>query len=173
MRKLWVVALAGVMVGASALVVWGAGARGRGDVDARVHAWTDDAATTTSGDWAGLPGLTARTRCQGNDSASATVSLELGAQSDPVEVRVVMDALDLASAEGEIEGLLNPGAVEFAGEGASSYTFVGRTPTKGGSIFEVQWRLDPDAPGAQSATLESGTLDVLWKKQAGRGGLVC
>lgn len=170
MRKLSVAVLVGLLSVATALVVAAAGARGRGDVDARAHAWTDEDVTTTSAEWEALPGLRTRTGCQGNDNASATVSLELAGQSDPVQVRVVMDALALA---GDDDTLLNPSEVTFAGEGASSYTFVGRTPGKGGSFFTVQWRVDPDQQGSLSATIESGTLDVLWKEQGGKGPRSC
>ena len=173
MRRMAVVVLVGLMVAATALVVAAAGARGRGDIDARVHAWTDDDALAPSGEWAPIPGLSARTRCQGNDNASATVSLELEERSDPVEVRVVMDALAFGCSDCiDGDGVLNPAQVTFAGEGASSYTFVGRTPGKGGSRFQVQWKMDADSGGA-AATLESGTLDVLWKKQGGTGPRAC
>ena len=174
MRKVSVLVLAAVLVGTTALVVAAGGARGRGDVDARVHAWTDDEVTTTSAEWANVPGLRARTRCQGNDSASATVSLDLAEQSDAVQVRVLMDALAVECSDcPNGDGLLNPAAVRFAGDGASSYTFVGRTPGKGGSIFHVQWRIEPGTPGAPSATLRNGTLDVLWKEQGGDGPRTC
>lgn len=174
MRKLGVLLLAGVVVGGSALVVAAAGARGKGSIDERSHAWTDEEVTTTSTEWATIPGLRTRTGCQGNDNASAMVSLELAEQSDPVEVRVIMDALALGCTDcPDGDGQLNPAAVTFAGEGASSYTFVGETPGKGGSFFLAQWRVPPDEPGAASATLSSGTLDVLWKKQGGEGPRAC
>lgn len=174
MRKVALVVLVGLLSVATAMVVAAAGARGRGDIDARAHAWTDDDVTTTSAEWATIPGLKTRSGCQGNDNASATVSLELAEQSDPVQVRVIMDALALACDDcPNGDGVLNPAAVTFGGEGASSYNFVGRTPGKGGSFFIVQWRVDPDAQGSPSATIESGTLDVLWKKQGGKGPRSC
>lgn len=174
MRKTAVVVLAGIVVLATALVVAAAGARGRGSIDQRSHAWTDDAATTTSTEWATIPGLRTTTGCQGNDNASATVSLDLDEQSDPVQVRVIMDALILQCDDcPDGEGQLNPAAVTFSGDGASSYTFVGETPGKSGSFVLVQWRIPPDEPGAASASLASGTLDVLWKKQGGTGPRAC
>ena len=174
MRKVSLVVLVGLLSVATAMVVAAAGARGRGEIDARTHAWTDEDVTTTSAEWTAIPGLRTRTGCQGNDNASATVSLELAERSDPVQVRVVMDALAVHCDDcPDGDGLLNPSTVTFGGEGASSYTFVGRTPGKGGSFFTVQWRTDPEDQGAPSATVESGTLDVLWKEQGGRGSRSC
>lgn len=174
MRKVALVVLVGLLSVATAMVVAAAGGRGRGEIDARAHAWTDDAVTTTSAEWAAIPGLRTTSGCQGNDNASATVSLELAEQSDPVEVRVIMDALSVACDDcPNGDGMLNPAAVTFAGGGASSFDFVGQTPGKGGSFFIVQWRVDPDQQGSPSATMESGTLNVLWKEQGGRGPRSC
>lgn len=95
------------------------------------------------------------------------MSLELAEGSVPVDVRVVMDdPLVVCEDCTAPEGLMRPRAVRF--EGTSSFTFVAKQAVGGhGTTFEVQWRVAEGAPPGTAATLESGTLNLIWDELDG------
>ncbi|MDP9067134.1 MAG: hypothetical protein M3N53_02145 [Actinomycetota bacterium] len=158
-----------IVAGALLLLVIGATAvvartgRGGGAIDSQTFRWTNTPVSTSSSEWTTIPELSLGTGCQEDASTTATVSLELAEGSSPVDVRVVMDdPLVVCEDCTEPEGVMRPGAVRF--HGTSSFVFVTRRAVGGhGTAFDVQWRLDGTAPAQGSATLESGTLNLLWE----------
>lgn len=162
MRRGIVIAAAGaiVVVGAAAVIARTAG--GGGDIDSQTFRWTNTAVSTSSSDWARIPELHAETGCQEDQATTATVSLELAQGSSPIDVRVVMDDPLVVCEDCTVpEGVMRPRGVRF--DTTSSFTFVARRAVGGhGTDFEVQWRLHEGAPPNASATLESGTLTLIW-----------
>ncbi len=163
MRRLLVLVAAVVAVGVTAAVVVARTGEGGGRLDHQTFKWTNEQVSTSRTQWNDIRGLQAGTDCQKDLSTSALVSLELSPGSSPVEVRVAMDdPLSICQDCTAPEGLMRPRAVRF--EGSSTFNFITRRAVGGhGTEFQVQWRLPQGSPPNASATLDSGTLNVLWK----------
>lgn len=164
MRK-WLVGLVAalvLLVGAVAVVA--ATGSGGGRLDRQTFRWTTSSAATSSTEWSSVPDLRGRTGCPGDPSTAATVSLELGPGSSPVDVRVTMDDPLSSCVDCEEVGTpMKPGAVRFGQ--TSSFTFVaGRAVGEHGTVFDVQWRIAAGGPPNATATLDSGTLHLLWDR---------
>jgi hypothetical protein len=141
------------------LVVWAGGSTqsggGRSGVDTQSFKWTSQEQATSSSDWTSIDALSGAQAGCARGGATATVSLHL-APGSQAEVRVVMRDLSLA---GSPVRAMRPRAVAFS-VGTSSFTFVtGRVPGIHGSSFRLQWR---SAIGGQPATLQDGSINVLW-----------
>lgn len=165
-NKVAAVVVAASVVGVAA-VAFAATGRGGGELDRQTFRWTNESVSTSSTQWANIGRLSSGTGCQEDPSTTATVSLELAEGSSPVDVRVVMDdpLAECVDCTGP-EGLMRPRAVRY--EATSTFNFVARKAIGGhGTDFYVQWRLAEGSPPNASATLESGTLNLLWKELEG------
>ena len=162
MRKWFVGLLVVVVLVGGAVAVLAANGRGGGPVDRQTFRWTNTAASTSATEWTSIGGLRASTGCPRDPSTAATASLELAGGSSPVEVRVTMDDPLSSCVDCEETGVpMKPRAVTFTG--SSSFTFVARRAVgEHGTVFDVQWRLPPGSSPNAAATLESGTLHLLW-----------
>lgn len=163
MRR-WVVAgvVAAFLVGGTVAVIAGTRRAGGGPIDRQTFRWSTSDVSTSTTEWSSLKELRTRTGCPGDPSTSATVSLELAEGSAPIETRVLMDDPLSSCIDCIEEGVaMRPGRVRITG--SSSFTFVAKKAVGGhGTVFDVQWRLaSGHAPNA-SATIDSGTMRLIW-----------
>jgi hypothetical protein len=157
-RKLIVgVGVAAAAVAVPFAVLAATGSSG-GDLDRQAAKWRTAAVTTSSTEWANVPGLT-QTRCTVNQ---VTAMLSVTVEGGPVRFRVIPDGVP--------EAPFRPHSTRFVPTGVESfsYAFIGNTvpfEQDDTHAFDVQWRSADGSP----VTLHYGALNVLYE----RGTLGC
>lgn len=152
-----------------ALVVAGVGVfaatqSGGGRIDRHTFRSTDTSISTSTTEWTPIRELRTFTGCPGDPSTAATLSLELAEGSAPVEVEIKMKDRRVSCVDCEDQGqAMEPGVIRFRDTG--SFTFVTKkVPGEHGAVFNVQWRIAPGGSSGAQATLDAGTLHLLWDR---------
>ena len=174
MRSVRVVIASLTIVALLAAVAWAVKERGGGHVDTQSFRATEDPVSKTTTGWTTIRGLARTTSCPDTDAATATVSLHLAADSQAIDVRVVLDdiSVECPDCPGPGDGVMAPKAVTLntgGVEDSRSFTFVDEdVPGIHGTRFKAQWRLHPPVGPEASATLDAATLNILWDKTEAR-----